>query len=150
MFFSREPETLLKPMKNGMLGNVEHENKYNELIEKQKSKATRHLFLIRHGQYNLDGKTDLERSLTDLGRKQAAYTGQRLKELDIPYTEIVRSTMTRAQETGSIIIKNLTLPIDCQVVDCPLLVEGAPVPPEPAVGHWKPENYVSEYAVIFF
>ena len=38
-------------------------------IEKMKSapKATRHLILVRHGQYN-HGKTDEERTLTDLGR----------------------------------------------------------------------------------
>lgn len=38
---------------------------------------------------------------------QAEYTGKRLKELNLPYTEIIESTMTRAQETGSIISKCL-------------------------------------------
>lgn len=28
----------------------------------------RHLFLIRHGQYNLEGATDKERVLTELGK----------------------------------------------------------------------------------
>ena len=32
--------------------------------------ASRHLILIRHGQYNLAGSTDSDRYLTDLGREQ--------------------------------------------------------------------------------
>ncbi|XP_044740364.1 serine/threonine-protein phosphatase Pgam5, mitochondrial isoform X2 [Chrysoperla carnea] len=135
----REPEALFKPLKNAT-HSPEAENKINEQIEKYKAKFTRHIFLIRHGQYNLEGKTDQERALTELGKKQAAYTGQRLKELDLPITEIVRSTMTRAQETGSIIIKTLNLS-GVPVFDCPLIEEGAPIPPEPGVGHWKPEKY---------
>lgn len=45
----------------------EEENRFNEQIEKARSKAVRHLFLIRHGQYHLDGLTDKERTLTELG-----------------------------------------------------------------------------------
>lgn len=41
------------------------------------------------------------------GQVQAEYTGKRLKELNLPYTEIIISTMKRAQETGSIISKFL-------------------------------------------
>jgi broad specificity phosphatase PhoE len=37
--------------------------------------------MVRHGQYNLDGKVDEERYLTDLGKKQAELTGQRLAHL---------------------------------------------------------------------
>lgn len=55
---------MVKPMK---IKNEEDENKYNEKIESRKSKATRHLILIRHGQYNLQGTTDSERVLTELG-----------------------------------------------------------------------------------
>lgn len=64
--FSREPESIVKPAKPG---KPEEDNRYNEQIEKAKSKAVRHLFLIRHGQYNLDGATDKERVLTELGRR---------------------------------------------------------------------------------
>lgn len=37
--------------------------------KEQEAKATvvRHIILIRHGQYNLSGKTDKERTLTELG-----------------------------------------------------------------------------------
>lgn len=46
---------------------------------------------------------------TFLGQMQAEYTGKRLKELNLPYTEIIQSTMTRAQETGTIISKFLPM-----------------------------------------
>lgn len=48
--------------------------------------------------------------------------------------------MTRAQETGGIISEQL----DCgiPITDCQLIEEGAPIPPEPPVGHWKPEPRV--------
>lgn len=49
--------------------------------------------------------------------------------------------MIRAVQTADIIngqlAKELPVSID------PLLCEGAPIPPEPPVGHWKPELYVS-------
>lgn len=69
-------------------------------------------------------------------------TGQRLKDLAYDFSEITVSTMTRANETASFIQKYLpALPTS----HCALLVEGAPVPPEPPVGHWKPEAYVSGF-----
>lgn len=109
-------------------------------MESAKPKATRHLLLIRHGQYNLNGKSDVERYLTELGKKQAASTGDRLKSLDISWDLMIRSTMTRAQETGKI-ISNSLMPI--KIENCPLLEEGAPIAPEPPVGHWRPEPSVS-------
>ncbi|XP_039751861.1 serine/threonine-protein phosphatase Pgam5, mitochondrial-like isoform X2 [Pararge aegeria] len=129
----REPASLVKPKS----GKPEDENRYNEQLEKAKSKAVRHLILIRHGQYHLDGATDKQRILTDLGRQQAEFTGQRLASLDIKWDLIVRSTMSRAQETANIIAQHL--PKEIEVKDCQLIEEGAPVPPEPPVGHWRPE-----------
>lgn len=41
------------------------------------------------------------------GRQQADYTGRRLQDLGLPYTGMIKSTMTRAQETGSIISQYL-------------------------------------------
>lgn len=88
------------------LANLTDDQKLNN--EKYKPKVVRHLILIRHGQYNLDGKLDADRILTKLGRLQAEYTGKRLKELNLPFTTMVKSTMSRAQETGSIISESLT------------------------------------------
>ena len=104
-----------------------------------KSRASRHLILIRHGQYNLSGSSDQERSLTSLGRTQAEMTGLRLAELSLPYTHILHSDMTRAVQTAGIIAEQLpqvkVLPSDG------ILREGAPIKPEPKVDSWKPDTY---------
>lgn len=129
---------MVRPLKSD--ASPERENKHNEKLEKVKSKAVRHLILIRHGQYNLNGDTDVDRYLTELGRKQAAHTGERLNELKIPFDKMIRSTMTRAQETGKIISTHIgNVPIE----NCSLIEEGAPIAPEPPIGHWHPEPHVS-------
>lgn len=136
--FSRDPASLVKPIKSK--ATPEDENKYNERLEAVKPTAVRHLILIRHGQYNLDGATDSDRFLTEVGRKQAAFTGERLKLLQIPFDKMIRSTMTRAQETGKIISTHITnIPIE----NCSLIEEGAPIAPQPPIGHWHPEPHVS-------
>lgn len=83
----------------------------------------------------------LKQNLIFSGRQQADLTGKRLASLNINWDLLVRSTMTRAQETAAIIAKHL--PQDLEIKDCQLLEEGAPIPPEPAVGHWRPEPKVS-------
>ncbi|XP_015593035.1 serine/threonine-protein phosphatase Pgam5, mitochondrial [Cephus cinctus] len=131
----RDPKSLIKPVQ---INDETAENDYNEKLETKKPKVIRHLFLIRHGQYNTGGRTDVERILTDLGRRQAEATGKRLAELGMPYSLIIRSTMARAQETSKIIEKSIS---DVPVEDDSLLIEGAPIPPEPSIGHWKSERY---------
>lgn len=136
--FSREPQSLVKPLKPS--ASPTDENKFNEKIDNVKPSAVRHLILIRHGQYNLDGASDSDRFLTKVGRKQATFTGERLKELKIPLDKMIRSTMTRAQETGKIISTHVAnLPIE----NCSLIEEGAPIAPQPPIGHWHPEPHVS-------
>eukprot|EP00466_Bigelowiella_natans_P005354 jgi/Bigna1/75674/fgenesh1_pg.36_\ len=74
---------------------------------------TSHTFImVRHGQY-VYGKTDTERKLTELGRKQATRTGERLKALEEkgfipPIKHVVYSTMTRATETHELISAKLS------------------------------------------
>ncbi|KAK3083970.1 hypothetical protein FSP39_006095 [Pinctada imbricata] len=131
----RNPESIVKPLKSS--ATEKDKKDYDNELQKQTSTASRHLLLIRHGQYVLDGATDQQRILTALGRKQAAYTGQRLKDMGYNYTDLISSTMARAVETSDIIHKflpNLSIERD------PLLCEGAPIPPEPPVGHWRPEK----------
>lgn len=136
--YSREPSSLVKPLKAS--ATPEEENNYNEKLEAVKPKAVRHLILIRHGQYNLDGITDADRYLTELGRKQAACTGDRLKVIKMSFDKMIRSTMTRAQETGKIISTQIAnVPIE----NCSLIEEGAPIAPQPPIGHWHPEPHVS-------
>ena len=71
--------------------------------EEPKSVATRHLILIRHGQYEQWHKDSELKKLTELGRRQAKATGERLKGLGDKYTILYFSTMPRATETGQII-----------------------------------------------
>lgn len=63
-FSRRQPKSLVKPVDSN---KPEHQNNYDKKIESQKSCATRHIFLIRHGQYNISGETDEDRKLTELG-----------------------------------------------------------------------------------
>ncbi|TSO98506.1 Serine/threonine-protein phosphatase PGAM5, mitochondrial [Bagarius yarrelli] len=76
-------------------------------VENNKPTATRHIFLIRHSQYNLNGSRDPERTLTPLGREQAVLTGQRLASLGLKYDILVHSSMARATETAQIISTHL-------------------------------------------
>lgn len=135
----RAHTSVIKPLPKG--ATPEQENAYNEKADKPRSKAVRHLIMIRHGQYNMNGTTDPERILTELGRQQAKFTGQRLTELKLPIDDMVVSTMTRAQETGKIIFDQLPQQDSIKLLNDPLIEEGAPVPPEPKVGHWRPEPH---------
>ncbi|XP_029426753.1 serine/threonine-protein phosphatase PGAM5, mitochondrial isoform X2 [Rhinatrema bivittatum] len=129
----REPLSLIKLKKrNGETGEEELEPK----LKNYKAKATRHIFLIRHSQYNLEGRKDEDRMLTALGRQQAEMTGQRLASLGLKYDAIVHSSMTRAIETSDIISKYLP---GVRRSGTDLLREGAPIQPDPPVSHWKPE-----------
>jgi len=132
----RQPENIFKPLK-GSFRDESEENKYNEKLEKARVTASRHLLLIRHGQYNAKGNTDTERSLTELGRGQAYEAAQRLRELNLPYSLIVQSTMTRATETAQIISKQFP---QVPVTSCDLLREGVPFAPEPPTSNINDEE----------
>ena len=112
-----------------------------------RGKAQRHIILIRHGQYNLKGKGDAERYLSELGRQQADVTGQRLKELElagIKFATLHQSSLTRSMETAAIIRNHLPhVPVKTD----PLLCEGAPIQPDPPSAVWKPEAKVLSVCV---
>lgn len=118
----------------------------NDDSQSKKITATRHLILIRHGQYNLDGQSDEERYLTDLGKSQATMTGMRLADLGLPYNFILHSNMSRAIETANLISKHLPqipmLPSDA------ILREGGPCDPEPRVGRYPDTIRFTEGARI--
>jgi len=95
--------------------------------------VTRHIILIRHGQYDETHKEDEKRLLTELGRKQADLTGRRLAEIvkgidekfgpcDVKTIRV--SNMARAKETAEIIAKHL--PDINQAPPDQLLNEGRP------------------------
>ncbi|XP_062930180.1 serine/threonine-protein phosphatase PGAM5, mitochondrial isoform X1 [Mobula hypostoma] len=128
----REPISLIKPNQR----NKETSEDFTAQLENYKVKATRHIFLIRHSQYELSASTDKDRVLTSLGREQAELTGQRLASLGLNYDILIHSSMTRAKETAAIIRKHLP---GVETMSCDLLREGAPIEPDPPVSHWKPE-----------
>lgn len=135
----RDPLTLTNGRRKRRAEESTIEDQNSEL-ENNKPKATRHIFLIRHSQYNLSGTGDKERILTALGREQAALTGQRLAVLGLKYDVLIHSTMTRATETANIISKHLP---EVELVSCDLLREGAPIEPVPPIS-WKPDNVYHE------
>lgn len=140
----RDPKSLVKPLKAD--ADADAQEKYNEKLLKLKPKAVRHIIMIRHGQYYLNGKTDAERVLSPMGKEQASFTGERLKSLTIPWDLMIQSTMTRAQQTGEIIAKGIGQ--NMQIEHCSLIEEGAPIPPQPAVGHWRPEPQVRSFHCV--
>ena len=84
----------------------------------RKHGITRHIILIRHGQYDEAYPEDEKRVLTPLGRKQAQLTGQRLgeyirgvnKDFGPCKVRVLRvSNLERAKETAGIIYDNLAL-----------------------------------------
>ena len=79
--------------------------------EEPQSKAKRHLFLIRHGQYEMWHKDSKLKKLTELGRQQAKETGERLSVLGYDYSILYFSTLPRATESAGIIRSAPTLVI---------------------------------------
>ena len=96
---------------------------------------TRHIILIRHGQYDETHKDDDQQKLTKLGRIQAYLTGKRLALMmqgigekfgKCNITAIQSSNMTRARETAEIIAS--FLPGVLLKEPDPMLNEALPAP----------------------
>lgn len=60
----RDPASMTPPSKSPL--QTEDDMKKQKIPSPPRPTATRHLFLIRHGQYNLKGATDEDKSLTPL------------------------------------------------------------------------------------
>ena len=65
-YFRRDPKICVEPLKNPATCSEKERQDHENKIKQATPKATRHLFLIRHGQY-VYGKDDKERLLTELG-----------------------------------------------------------------------------------
>ena len=88
---------------------------------------SRHIILIRHGQYDEMHKEDHLRILTPWGRQQAEATGRRLAELvaaGVRIKAVHVSDMARAKETAAIIKRHL--PGVAATAPNPNLNEGRP------------------------
>merc|ERR1712091_364502 len=73
---------------------------------------TRHILLVRHGQYDESSRDDAKRILTPLGRDQAVATGLKIGDLinaGAPGTPaLIRSSaLSRAVETAALIAPHL-------------------------------------------
>mmetsp|Transcript_115440 Transcript_115440/g.172476 ORF Transcript_115440/g.172476 Transcript_115440/m.172476 type:complete len:318 (-) Transcript_115440:41-994(-) len=95
-------------------GNEEEDR--NRMRQLRKDGVTRHIILVRHGQYDETERDDEKRLLTELGRKQADLTGRRLKVMMDGASEefgpcnikvVHVSNMARAKETADIIASHL-------------------------------------------
>ena len=69
--FRREPQSLVKPPRTETEKSKEE---YEEKLRKKTPVATRHLILIRHGQYVDTALTDEGRILTALGNTNSHYS----------------------------------------------------------------------------
>jgi serine/threonine-protein phosphatase PGAM5 len=119
---------------------------WDGLQTQKKCRTTRHILLIRHGQYEERHDKDAQRVLTPLGRIQAEYTGERLSQMlhctaqgdendRHPPTKcrlvgLHVSGMKRAQETADIIADHLLANHQhwMRTPPDPLLNEGFPAP----------------------
>lgn len=128
---------LSPPVKEPKVPILDNDDSTTTIPVSPRPTATRHVVLVRHGQYVYADK-DKQRVLTELGRQQASATGQRLKSMNFNFDKVTVSTMTRAQETANIIGESIP---DVPFTECSLLREGAPYPPEPPSSRWKPEQY---------
>jgi serine/threonine-protein phosphatase PGAM5 len=77
-----------------------------DISAQEKSQTgTRTIYLIRHGQYNIDDDRDADvgKELVPLGIAQTRLLSERLKSMGTELTSLTSSTMTRARQTAMII-----------------------------------------------
>ena len=85
----------------------------------------RTIYLIRHGEYDQSDTSDAEvgKKLTPLGIAQARLLSNRLKGMEVEFTSLTSSTMTRARETAMAI--NEVFP-ELKLQQSPLISECIP------------------------
>ena len=85
----------------------------------------RTIYLIRHGEYDQSDTIDAEvgKKLTPLGIAQARLLSNRLKGMEVEFTSLTSSTMTRARETAMAI--NEVFP-ELKLLQSPLISECIP------------------------
>jgi len=98
--------------------------------------TTRHIILVRHGQYDEEPYDDRKRILTALGRRQAFLTGKRMgqwiQQIGMEkFKNIYTSDIVRAKQTAWIMAKSMPDSIPIRNPD-PDLNEALPAPMIPA------------------
>lgn len=71
--------------------------------------GTRTVYLVRHGQYDHEDPRDEDvgKGLVPLGVAQARLLGARLRSMDVVWSSLTSSTMTRARETARVLAEDL-------------------------------------------
>jgi len=140
-------DTSLEAFRIGLAKSSKLNNNNNNRKKKNKKRAkkSRHILLVRHGQYDERREEDMYRTLTPLGRRQAIQTGIRLKHIakgsmnfeknkfngQCSVKAIHVSNMVRAKETAELIAQQFQdNKVFVQKPD-PLLNEALPAPMVP-------------------
>ncbi|CAF0819799.1 unnamed protein product [Adineta ricciae] len=124
-FIKPDPRTLSTPIQSSERWNWNWDGRHSET---SKSRAVRHIYLVRHGQYQTRMKFEDQKQLTELGNEQADWAGRALAESKISFTRFIQSGLIRAIQTATIINKYLRFNKIEQDID---LNEGFPILPEP-------------------
>lgn len=91
----------------------------------------RTLIFIRHGQYNVKGRTPDEKVLTSLGWMQAYATGRHLKRLGIRIDHLIHSDMVRSRQSAAALLVGWCCDSEL-FFDTPLLTNlASPIQPHP-------------------
>lgn len=124
---------------------------------KRRPGVTKHIILIRHGQYDFETK-----QLTSLGRRQAEITAHRLHHMlttpihdfygkvEVKFSFVAHSDVPRAKETARIIKAALTERLQADegflpaFIEDPVLAEGWPCIPEGYKGEIRPSKVLTE------
>ena len=140
-------DTSLEAFRNGQANSSNRNNNKKKNEKKKRTKKSRHILLVRHGQYDERREEDIYRTLTPLGRRQAIQTGIRLTKIakgsmnfetckfngQCSVKAIHVSNMVRAKETAQLIAQQFQdqdQKVFVQKPD-PLLNEALPAPMVP-------------------
>ncbi|CAM4739774.1 unnamed protein product [Rotaria magnacalcarata] len=121
-----DQQSLSSPIKSSESWNWNWDGRHSDM---NKTRIVRHIYLIRHGQYQTKTKVEDQKQLTELGNEQADWIGLALAESKIPFTRFIQSGLIRAVQTASIINKHIKFNRIEQDID---LNEAFPFLPEPA------------------
>lgn len=94
--------------------------------------AFKYLYLVRHGQYDLDKESEQYGSLNKLGYYQAGCVAKRLQ--DYPIGKIHSSSLTRAKQTALSIIEKFS---ELEIKSHHILKEGLPYVPNSVIKQKK-------------